>query len=124
MFEVLFWLYMVNSVILIVHEIDSSYWKEWDLFHIPGGVTSFLVLHVPLVFLVLYGLILVFQQTFTGLIFSCLLSTGGIVAFVIHMTFIKNGHSEFKAPISIFILISTLVVSIVQGALSIALLLD
>ncbi len=124
MFEVLFWLYLVNSVLLIVHEIDSAYWKEWDLLRLPGGVTGFLILHLPLVFLVLYGLILVFQQTFAGLVFSCLLSAGGIIAFFIHMTFIKKGRSEFKVPVSIFILVSTLVVSLVQGALSIALLLD
>ena len=27
--DTLFWLYLVNAVILIVHEIDSAYWKEW-----------------------------------------------------------------------------------------------
>ncbi|MHA1463081.1 MAG: DUF6713 family protein, partial [Candidatus Heimdallarchaeota archaeon] len=28
----MFWLYMVNAVLLILHEIDSAYWKEWELF--------------------------------------------------------------------------------------------
>ena len=32
MFELLFWLYLVNAVLLITHEIDSAYWKEWELF--------------------------------------------------------------------------------------------
>lgn len=124
MFEVLFWLYLVNSALLIVHEVDSAYWKEWDLFRLPGGKTGFLILHLPLIFLVLYGLVLVFQRTFAGLIFSCLLSAGGIIAFIIHMTFIKKGRSEFKATVSIFLLVSTLIISLIQGVLSIALLLD
>jgi hypothetical protein len=101
----------------------SAYWEEWNLFGLRGGITGFLILHLPLVFMVLYGLILVFQQTFNGLIFSCLLSAGGIIAFIIHMIFIKKGRREFKVRVSIVILISTLVVSLVQGALSIVLLL-
>jgi hypothetical protein len=124
MFEVLSWLYLVNSVILITHEIDSAYWKEWELFRIPGGITGFLILHLPLILLVLYGLVLVFQHTLAGLIFSLMLSCGGIFAFAAHITFIKKGRSEFKVPISIFLLISTLIISLTQGALSIALLLD
>lgn len=54
--DTLFWLYLVNAVILIVHEIDSAYWKEWQMFRLPGGVTTFLLLHVPLTALVLYAL--------------------------------------------------------------------
>lgn len=53
MSELLFWLYLTNSVLLIVHEMDSVYWKEWDLFGLGGGVSGFLVLHFPLLFLVL-----------------------------------------------------------------------
>jgi len=32
----MFWLYMVNAVLLILHEIDSAYWKEWELFKMRG----------------------------------------------------------------------------------------
>ena len=122
MTEFLFWLYLSNSVLLINHEIDSAYWKEWELFKLPGGITGFLLLHIPLVFLILYGLILVFQNSFAGLIFSLVLSLAGIFAFAIHTFFIKKGRSEFKVPISLFILIATLVVSLTQAAITIYLL--
>ena len=122
MSELLFWIYLVNSVLLINHEIDSAYWKEWELFKLPGGITGFLLLHIPLVFLILYGLILVFQNSFAGLIFSLVLSFAGIFAFAIHTFFIKKGRSEFKVPISLFILIATLVVSLTQAAITIYLL--
>jgi hypothetical protein len=28
--KILFWLYLVNAILLINHEIDSAFWKEWD----------------------------------------------------------------------------------------------
>jgi hypothetical protein len=122
MFDILFWLYLVNAVLLINHEIDSAYWKEWELFKLPGGITGFLVIHFPLLFLVLYGLILVYKQSDVGLIFSLLLSFGGLFAFGIHMFFIKKGREEFKVPISIVILVGTLIVSIAQAVITILLL--
>ncbi len=44
----LFWIYLANAVLLINHEIDSAYWKEWDLFKLPGGITGFLIIHFHL----------------------------------------------------------------------------
>ncbi|AKB85679.1 DUF6713 family protein [Methanococcoides methylutens] len=123
MSDILFWVYMINSVLLINHEIDSAYWKEWDLFKLPGGITGFLLIHIPVLFFVLYGLVLVYQQSYTGLIFSLILSFSGIFAFTAHMYFIKKGRDEFKIPMSMFILVSTLVVSLVQAYLTINLLL-
>ena len=121
MFDILLWLYMANAVLLINHEIDSAYWKEWELFKLPGGITGFLIIHFPVLFLVLYGLLEVYKQSGTGLIFSLGLSILGIGAFCIHMIFIKLGRDEFKTPISLFILVSTLMVSIVQGIITLAL---
>jgi hypothetical protein len=117
--DALFWLYLINSILLINHEIDSAYWKEWELFKIPGGITTFLILHFPILFLILYGLILVFTKTFGGLVIALILGGGGIFALLIHTYFIKKGHDEFRKPISIFILVSTGILSIAQVLLSI-----
>lgn len=122
MANILFWIYLINAVLLINHEIDSAYWKEWNLFGLPGGITLFLLLHFPILFLFLYGLILVYQQTFPGLIFSLALSFSGIFAFAIHMYFIRRGRDEFKLPISLLILTATFVVSLIQAGITISLL--
>ena len=114
MAEFLFWLYLVNAVLLINHEIDSAYWKEWELFHLPGGITGFLIIHFPLLLFVLYGLVLVSRPCLAGLIFSLILSFGGVFAFAIHTYFLRQGRSEFDTPMSRLILLSTLNVSIVQ----------
>ncbi len=122
--NILFWLYLVNAVLLINHEIDSAYWQEWNLFKLPGGITGFLIIHFPLLFLVMFGLILVFQQSFAGLIFSLILAFGGLFAFTVHMYFIRKGRKEFIAPISLFILFSTMAVSIVQVTITLRLLIN
>ena len=112
--EFLFWLYLTNSVLLINHEIDSAYWKEWELFKLPGGITGFLLIHFPLLLFVLYGLVLVARHAGSGLIFSLILCCGGLFAFAIHTYFLKKERDEFNTPMSQFILMAILVVSIVQ----------
>ena len=114
MSDVVFWLYSVNATLLIVHEIDSAYRQEWKLFRLPGGISFFLILHLPLVFLILYGLVQVQQESQAGQILSLVLSLAGIFAFSIHTFFSYRGHPEFKTPISIVILMATLGVSVAQ----------
>jgi hypothetical protein len=119
MWELLFWVYLFNAVLLIIHEMDSTYWQEWEMFHLPGGLTGFLVLHVPLLALLLYGLILVWERTPAGLILSLVLSLAGLFAFGIHTYFIGKGRDEFKLPVSVVILVAILLVSLLQAALTI-----
>ena len=120
--KILFWIYLSNAILLINHEIDSAYWKEWELFKLPGGIGGFLLLHFPLLFLILYGLVCLERQIFFGLIVSLMMSAGGIFAFCIHMAFIRKGRHEFDTPISRLILSLTLLVSIVQAAVTLYLL--
>jgi hypothetical protein len=116
--DFLFWLYLVNAVLLITHEIDSAYQKEWELFRLPGGAAGFLVLHVPLVAVVLYGFYLVIQDTNAGLVISLIVSLAGIFAFGIHTYFIKKRKPEFTAPVSQIILWALLFLSLVQSVTS------
>jgi hypothetical protein len=38
MWHLLFWVYLVNAVLVINHESDSVCWKEWEHFRLPGGI--------------------------------------------------------------------------------------
>jgi hypothetical protein len=67
----------------------------------------------------MWGLVLVFQHSFAGLVFSLILSLCGIFAFTIHTIFIKKGRNEFNVPVSQFLLIATLFVSLVQAVCTI-----
>lgn len=117
--EVLTWVYLINAIILVNHEIDSAYWKEWDLFKLPGGVNGFLALHFPLLLIVMYGLIQVHESTITGHVISLLVGLSGVFAFAIHTYFIKKGRNEFKTSMSLSILWATLIVSTVQVAITV-----
>ena len=119
--KVLFWTYLSNAVFLINHEIDSAYWEEWNLFKMKGGIGGFLILHFPLLFVVLYGLISVYDFSLAGLIFSLLLSIIGIGAFFIHLYYLLKGRKEFDHPVSKFILTGTLAISLFQLILTIIL---
>ena len=114
MMETLLWIYFVNLVFLINHELDSAYWKEWDLFRLPGGITGFLALHFPLFSFFLYGLLMIYEGARSGLIISMLLSLSGVFAFAIHIYFLRKGRDEFNTPASKFILASILILSIAQ----------
>jgi hypothetical protein len=120
--EALVWIYMINATLLTVHEIDSAYWHEWKLFKLPGGIGGFLLIHLPLVFLILFGLVELCHSSLTGLIISLFLSLSGFLAFLLHMTFLARGGKEFRAPISIGILITIMVVSFLQAGITVYLL--
>ena len=122
MHDALLWIYFANAVLLILHEIDSAYWKEWELFRIPGGIAVFLLFHVPLLSAILYGLVLLARHEPAGLYFSLALGIGGAFAFALHSYFIARGRPEFRTPASITVLASTLIVSAAQLAATIKLL--
>jgi hypothetical protein len=129
--EMLYWLYLANAALLITHEIDSAYWKEWNLFGFlfgrPSGydddrkpLAIFLLCHIPAAFLVVWGASEVVRGSTAGTVMSLVLAGGGIFAFTVHMIFMARGRDEFRAPVSVLILVGTLLVSLGQIAAFIA----
>ena len=119
--SLLFWVYMTNAVILLVHEIDSAYWQEWKLLYpdTKNGINGFLILHIPMVFLILLGLVYVYEDKLAGLIISFVLSAGGLFAYFFHFYHLPKGRLEFNTIISKRIIISTLIISVFQIILTI-----
>ncbi len=107
-------LYLLNFALLFSHEIDSAFWKEWDLFGIPGGIQVFLVLNFLLLLVALFGFRQVLLGARSGRWFALLLGVGGVFAFTIHSYFILAGRPEFTLPASLALLGSTLAVSLLQ----------
>ena len=114
MWELLFYAYLANGTLLIVHEIDSAYWKEWELFRLPGGPGGFVLMHLPLVLLILWGAVGVEHHWTAGIVVSFLMAAGGIFAYAIHTWFLRKGRPEFDTSVSRGILTATLVASLVQ----------
>jgi uncharacterized membrane protein len=118
--DLLFWIYLANAVILINHEIDSAFWQEWKLINPKqkNGINSFLILHIPMLFIILLGLIFVYEHTTAGMVISLILASGGIFAFFFHFYHIRKGKPEFNTPLSKTMIIATFAVSIVQIVLT------
>jgi hypothetical protein len=107
-------LYLANAVVLITHEIDSAYWHEWELFRLPGGIQFFLVLHIVLIGLVLLGYRFVVLQGRAAKLCSYLLASAGLLAVLLHGSFLIAGTPQFRSPISLILLAATLVLSMAQ----------
>jgi hypothetical protein len=111
-------LYLLNLALLITHEIDSAFWKEWNLFGLPGGIQEFLVVNFLLVLVALVGFRNMISGKRSGYYFALLLAGSGMFAIGIHSYFILQGHQEFTLPVSIVTLIILFFVSLSQGVLA------
>ena len=91
--------FILNSTLLILHEIESAYEKEWEILHLPGNISGFLLLHIPIILVMFYGLVELEKLTKMGLILSIILGIGGILPFLVHNIFVKR-DGRFNRPLS------------------------
>ena len=119
--DLLFWTYLINATILIIHEMDSAYWQEWKLIYPndQNSINGFLILHIPMIIAILLGLIFIYDNRFAGLILSLVLSAGGLFAFFFHFYHLRTGKQEFNTILSKGLIISTFVISAFQIILTI-----
>jgi hypothetical protein len=87
-------LYILNFALLFSHEIDSAFWREWDLFGIPGGIQGFLVVNFLLLLVALFGFKQLLQGARSGYMFSLLLAASGVFAFSIHRSQSRDGRGQ------------------------------
>lgn len=83
-------LYIVNATLLLLHEIESAYEKEWEILRLPGKIAGFLLFHIPIIILIFYGLIEIEKSSFTGLIFGMVLGMGGVIPFIVHKLIVRK----------------------------------
>lgn len=124
--EILFWTYLINAVVLINHEIDSAYWQEWKLLNPKdeNGINGFLILHFPMIFAVLYGLVLIENGHLAGLIISFFVGASGLFAFFFHFYHLRKGKQEFNTLISKAIILSSFLISIFQIIMTIKVMIE
>lgn len=116
--NLILWLYIANLTLLIIHEMDSVYHEEWEMFGLKGGAPFFLILHIPLIVPLLYGMVLLERGTLAGMILALVGSVFGIGAFVIHAVYNARGDERFQSRISQIILWLLLAGSIALGTVT------
>ena len=110
-------LYLANTALLVAHEIDSAYWHEWELFHLPGGVQLFVVLNLLLVLGFLWGIPVIVLGQPGGRIFQWLLVAAGFLAPILHGVFLSGGDLRFRNGVSLSVLGAMALVSVAQSML-------
>ena len=112
--------YIWTLGLLLVHQVDSGYWHEWTLFHLPGGIEGFLISNLVLVVPFLYGAVQVARAPRVGARFGLVLAAVGVAAFGIHSCFLLLGHPEFRSVTSVGVLTAALLSSLALGWASIS----
>lgn len=93
-------IYIVTLTLLVTHQIDAAYWKEWEIFLIPGGIQFFDIFNLAIIPLLLVGFKSVVLKKISGYYYSCFLSSLGLLTFLIHSGFYLNEYSQFTLPVS------------------------
>ena len=107
-------LFLLNSTILLTHQIDAAYWHEWNLFHLPGGNQLNLILNLPIIALVLLAFLQVATHSPHQRLCHKFLAGLGLLTVAIHSGFFLAGHPEFQQPMSLLLLAATLMLSVAQ----------
>ena len=116
--NILILFYILNATLLLLHEIESAYEKEWEILNLPGKVTGFLLLHIPVIILLFWGLIELFKQSATGMTIGIVAGIGGLIPFIVHKIIVKRDNN-FNRSISITIMILNVITGIGTAVLSI-----
>ena len=109
---------ILNLALVLAHQVDAAFWREWEMFGLPGGIQLFNALNVVIFLVVLSCFVTVIQRRSNG--FRCSLIIALLCASVlpIHAAFALSGFTQFHLPFSVFLIGATFATSIVQVALT------
>ncbi len=82
--------FIVNAALLLLHEIESAYEKEWEILKLPGNISGFLLLHIPIILFLLYGLVEIEKKSLAGMIIGIIAGAGGLIPFLVHKIIVKR----------------------------------
>jgi hypothetical protein len=103
--------YILNTTLLLLHEIESAYEKEWEILKIPGKITVFLLLHIPIILIIFYGLLEIEKQSAQGLRLGIIMGIAGVIPFLVHKIFVRR-KDRFNLLISNILIYTNIVTGI------------
>ena len=109
---------MLNVALVFTHQVDAAYWREWEMFGLPGGIQLFNVFNLVIFFVVLVCLVTVLGRRTSGFRNSLVIATLSGVVLPIHAAFALAGHEQFHLPFSIALILGTFLASVLQVALT------
>lgn len=115
--------YIANAILLILHEIESGYEREWEILRLPGGLTGFLLLHIPLAFALFYGLYFALVYPYSRIVIALIAGIAGFIPFLVHKVFVAR-KEYFNKPISNMLIYGNMVTGLVLLILAITMFLQ
>ncbi len=110
--------FILNATILLLHEIESSYEREWEILKLPCKITGFLLMHIPIIFLLFYGVIEIEKQSHVGLFLGIITGIGGFIPFLVHKLLVarKDKFNLFISNILIGMNMITGMITVILSA--------
>lgn len=100
--------YFWTMLCLILHQIDAAYWREWEMFYLPGGVQGFLVFNLAAIAVVLAGYRQVLLALPRARLYAGICGALGVATFLIHAGFALAGREQFHLPLSMAVIVGCL----------------
>ena len=100
--------YILNATLLLLHEIESAYEKEWEILKLPKKITGFLLMHIPIILFLFWGLIEIYKHSSTVMIVGIITGIGGFIPFVVHKLLVKKDKC-FNRTISNVVMILNMI---------------
>ncbi|MGK5016955.1 DUF6713 family protein [Janthinobacterium sp. HLS12-2] len=97
--------YFWTMLLLILHQVDAAYWREWEMFHVPGGIQGFLVFNLAAIALVVAGYRHVLLSTTRAGLYAGVCAALGVGTCLIHAGFALVGLEQFHLPLSVAIIV-------------------
>ena len=108
----------LNLSLVMAHQADAAYWKEWEMFGLPGGIQLFTLFNLTAFLLLLWCFVAVVTRSRSGLRGSFVIAALSGVVLPIHAAFGLAGFTQFHLPVSIAIIVGTFGISLLQANLT------
>ena len=100
--------YILNATLILLHEIESGYEKEWEILKLPGRITGFIIMHIPIILILFFGLLAIERQSFLGYFIGIMSGAGGLIPFLVHKVLIRRDE-HFNSRISNILIYSNII---------------
>lgn len=108
----------LNLSLVMAHQADAAYWREWEMFGLPGGIQFFTLFNLAAFLFLLWCFAAMVLRQREGLRGSFLIAALSGVVLPIHAAFAIAGFTQFHLPVSIAVIVGTFVVSLWQAVLT------
>ena len=100
----LIFIYILHVCFLILHEIESGFEKEWEILKLPGKINGFILFHIPIIFILFYGLYFMITIPEIKTIISIIAGIAGFIPLVVHKIIVnkKENFNRILSNILIF----------------------